>query len=691
MLIAKENPYSDEAVNKSKKPVVAQVKNVVSKKAAKTSKSASKKTDAPEVYQALDAVEIISIPLSELVPSELNVRKRPDDETKLTELANSIQAVGVLQNLVVHVLGNGKYGVAAGQRRLQALNTLLQKELIDQSYTVPAKVVSEEDALIISLTENSQREAMHPADQLIAFGELNRKGYKEAAIADLLGYTTRHVKKCLRLAQMAPALLEELANDNITLEQLQALSVSNDHERQIDVWNNSSSWEKEPYRLRQIITQDKSPVAGNALFELVGQKEYEQSGGTLEIDLFTDAGFIENLPLLEKLANEKLNYIATEIARIEGWNWSQARISPLRVYSDDAGKYVHSEPENGEIVESLKVAYDEAKELAEEADRLANSEEEESKRNELYRLSRERDDQLEHIVNQSEILAWTPEEKAGKGVFVSINGGCIEVDRGVVALSTTEKEKIADTDQDIEPENKAVGEASAEQSQNKGYSAALTKSLSSERTLAVQAALTQHSHVALVLLVHDAVKKNFASSASNYIKHLNIIFELSRVTLLDNAPTARESKALSLLREQHEHWISQFPENWKNSGNWLLEWPQEKLISLLAYCTANTVSGAQYVTCSHNKIGSSLEPIEALIEFDLSQWWQPTQANFFGRISKDQIIDCLIDGGFTGAAIDAGKMKKGDAAELAEDLFKNKHWLPDCFKTDINTENSAAE
>ncbi|MEY0154793.1 hypothetical protein AB7V88_22935 [Providencia rettgeri] len=50
----------------------------------------------------------------------------------------------------------------------------------------------------------------------------------------------------------------------------------------------------------------------------VGLDAYEQAGGTLEIDLFIEAGFIENAPLLEKLALDKLTVCAELLADIEG-------------------------------------------------------------------------------------------------------------------------------------------------------------------------------------------------------------------------------------------------------------------------------------------------------------------------------------------------------------------------------------
>lgn len=65
---------------------------------------------------------------------------------KLQELADSIRAVGVLQNLIVHLLPDGLLGTAAGGRRFRALNILLNGGMITADYAVPVKTVSEEMA-----------------------------------------------------------------------------------------------------------------------------------------------------------------------------------------------------------------------------------------------------------------------------------------------------------------------------------------------------------------------------------------------------------------------------------------------------------------------------------------------------------------------------------------------------------------
>ncbi|HEM8139333.1 MULTISPECIES: ParB/RepB/Spo0J family partition protein [unclassified Providencia] len=645
--------------------------NPKQRKAKKGTKSAQ--TDA--IYQALDSMEAHVLPLSALVQSEFNVRKRPIDEKVLSELADSIQAVGVLQNLVVYPMDNDVYGVAAGQRRLLALQQLVTKGHLASSFPVPVKVVSESDALIISLTENSQREAMHPADQLHAFIELQKTGKNAAEIGDLLGFSTHHVKKCLRLANMAPELLAELDADNITLDQLQALAGTPDHERQVMVWNNAMGWKKEPPYLREAIEETKTPVENNRLVKFVGLDAYEQAGGTLEIDLFTEAGFIENAPLLEKMALDKLSACAELLADIEGWQFGTARLERPSFYGNGGETLSLSHapeavipPEFADLLAELRAREADLREQALNA-------EEYHEQIDLWQAVNDCENQIEGIESRTKNQAWTADGKATKGVVVYLDrDGEPCVIRGVIDLAQQESPC---SEAESETESSESEQSTTQVETVSTYSAALCKSLSSERTLAVQAALTQHPNVALAILVHDACIQVFGSPYAKTA--FNIKFSLSQEELLKNAPTAQDSEALQLLNTQFESWSARLPDAWQADFSWLLSWEQADLVALLAFCSAQTLSEVNHYAPHDNTLAEALRPIEQAIAFDFRQWWQPTKANFFGRISKDQISDCLVDAGAADKALEAVKMKKGDAAELAENTLKDTHWLPSCF------------
>ena len=120
---------------------------------------------------------LILVPLSRLVsrPTGRNVRKTP--RMSIPELAASIQRVGLLQNLIVTATADGEhYEVVAGGRRLAALKLLAKKHRISKEWEVPCLLVADGTARTASLTENVQREAMHPADQFEAFAALVAEG-----------------------------------------------------------------------------------------------------------------------------------------------------------------------------------------------------------------------------------------------------------------------------------------------------------------------------------------------------------------------------------------------------------------------------------------------------------------------------------------------------------------------------------
>ncbi len=94
------------------------------------------------------------MPLASLIKSPLNVRTVPYSAESVSELADSIKGVGLLQNLVVHALPGDRHGVAAGGRRLAALNMLAERGIIPADWPVRVKIISQELATAASMTEN---------------------------------------------------------------------------------------------------------------------------------------------------------------------------------------------------------------------------------------------------------------------------------------------------------------------------------------------------------------------------------------------------------------------------------------------------------------------------------------------------------------------------------------------------------
>jgi ParB family transcriptional regulator, chromosome partitioning protein len=267
------------------------------------------------------------IPFNKLVLSQSNVR-RVKAGVSIEELAVDIAQRTLIQSLSVRPVLDGEgnatgiFEIPAGGRRFRALELLVRQKRLAKTALVPCVVrdggLGEED----SLAENVQRVALHPLDQFRAFQALREKGLGDGEIAARFFVSSTVVKQRLRLAAVSDKLLDAYAEDGMTLEQLMAFTVSNDHARQQQVWvATSRSHNKEPYQIRRQLTEG-AVRASDRRVRFVGIDAYEAAGGVVARDLFQhdDGGWLQDAALLDRLASEKLQ-VEAESLRGEGWKW----------------------------------------------------------------------------------------------------------------------------------------------------------------------------------------------------------------------------------------------------------------------------------------------------------------------------------------------------------------------------------
>lgn len=149
------------------------------------------------------------IPLSKLFISTLNVRKNLEDgqeEAGILELANSIQAQGLLSPLTVRPTPDGRYEVLVGQRRLLAARRIG----LDPVPCVLREDLSDERAQAASLIENVQRADMHPLDKARALKALfNRYGSYERVAAEI-GWSVQTIRRYVTLLDLPDELRETI-------------------------------------------------------------------------------------------------------------------------------------------------------------------------------------------------------------------------------------------------------------------------------------------------------------------------------------------------------------------------------------------------------------------------------------------------------------------------------------------------
>ncbi|EMV3788270.1 ParB/RepB/Spo0J family partition protein [Escherichia coli] len=628
----------------------------VTESKAKTERKSSRKpakTQETALSALLAQTEEVSVPLASLIKSPLNVRTVPYSAESVSELADSIKGVGLLQNLVVHALPGDRYGVAAGGRRLAALNMLAERGILTADWPVRVKVIPQELATAASMTENGHRRDMHPAEQIAGFRAMAQEGKTPAQTGDLLGYSPRHVQRMLKLAGLAPVILDALAEDRITTEHCQALALENDTARQVQVFEAAcqSGWGGKPdvRVIRNLITESEVAVAGNSKFRFVGADAF--SPDELRTDLFSDdeGGYVDRVALDAALL-EKLQAVAEHLREAEGWEWCAGRMEPVGECREDAGTYcslpdpeaVLTEAEE-ERLNELMTRYDALENQCEESDLL--------------------EAEMKLMRCMAKVRAWTPEMRSGSGVVVSWCYGNVCVQRGVQLRSEDDVADDADRTEQVQEK------ASVEE-----ISLPLLTKMSSERTLAVQAALMQQPDKSLALLAWTLCLNVFGSGA--YSKPAQISLECKHYSLTSDAPSGKEGAAFMAMMAEKARLAALLPEGWAWDMTTFLSLSQEMLLSLLSFCTACSLYGVQTRNCGHTS-RSPLDTLESAIGFHMRDWWQPTKANFFGHLKKPQIIAALNEAGLSGAARDAEKMKKGDAAEHAEFHMKDNRWVPD--------------
>jgi ParB family transcriptional regulator, chromosome partitioning protein len=184
------------------------------------------------------------IPFNKLVLSQSNVR-RVKAGVSIEQLAEDIARRTLLQSLSVRPVldangaETGMFEVPAGGRRFRALELLVKQKRMTKTQPVPCVIrtngLGEED----SLAENVQRVALHPLDQFRAFQTLREKGLSEEEIAARFFVSPGVVRQRLKLAGVCGKLLDIYAEDGMTLEQLMAFTLTNDHARQEQVGSHS--------------------------------------------------------------------------------------------------------------------------------------------------------------------------------------------------------------------------------------------------------------------------------------------------------------------------------------------------------------------------------------------------------------------------------------------------------------------
>ncbi|ANN69254.1 ParB/RepB/Spo0J family partition protein [Bordetella bronchialis] len=161
------------------------------------------------------------LPVSIMRAGKYQPRTRMD-EGALNELAESIRTQGIMQPILVRPLADGavgQYEIIAGERRFRAAQLAGLKEV-----PVLVREVPDENAAVMALIENIQREDLNPLEEAHGVRRLlDEFGLTHEQAAQAIGRSRSATSNLLRLLNLAPAVQTMLLAGDIDMGHARAL------------------------------------------------------------------------------------------------------------------------------------------------------------------------------------------------------------------------------------------------------------------------------------------------------------------------------------------------------------------------------------------------------------------------------------------------------------------------------------
>ncbi len=628
---------------------------------------------------------MISVPYNKLKLSEKQqARQSGVTPESLKPLAATIKAVGLLQNMVVVKGKRGIYEVVAGGRRWAAIGMLVMDGHFAANEAFEVKLIKDEHGLLASIVENIERAPMNAADEFEAFARLIDQGLSIEDVAATFNEDEKLIRQRLKLARVAPALVQAFREGQIKLAALMAFTLSDDQERQLTVWQGLNEWQRDnPNVIRSLLTESKV-TAANRVARFVGLQAYQQAGGAVVQDLFTDGDrgvYLEQPQLLHELALTKLRELADTIVQRDGWAWADVA---LEIDHENLRRFGRVHPSARKLtadekrqMKALQKQYDELTERME-----AQEDDPDGDDDVFLQLDMQRDEVAEQMASIEDATnVYSAESKRLAGVILCIDhDGKVKIHEGLIRPEDRQKVVQAQS------EREASGEEEQPRMELPGpvtrpvHSERLVRQLTANKTGIAAAALLGQPHVALAVLAAQ-LGDTVLGSGFGGLDAVKISITPNGHKIRDAAPDFEGSPAHKVLDDHRRHWLDELPKD--EDGEllpilpWALQQDTATLVDFLAVCVSSSLDGVQF---QEHHGPTSLDVIAQHVQLDVAQWWTPTAASYLSMVNKDRIVEVVSEVCGAISAAPLAKLKKGEAAVEAEKLLAGKGWIPEMLR-----------
>ena len=274
--------------------------------------------------QATITADEARFPLSKLVLSAMNPRQNVP-AAEVEELAESIWTAGLIQNLAGIMDENGGAEIVAGGRRLRALQLLAERhpELAQErpELASPRVLIAPDQttAQAWAVAENAARRDLHPADEIRAYGKMERSGATPAVIARAFAVTEKSVYRRLALAGLPEPVIDALAANEINLSAAACFTISADEARTLEVLEKCRGDNWSDYQIKKALKPDAVKDSDRRV-KFVGIEAYQAAGGRIGGDLFAEETLLDDTDILDTVFADRLAEVAESHKR-DGWKW----------------------------------------------------------------------------------------------------------------------------------------------------------------------------------------------------------------------------------------------------------------------------------------------------------------------------------------------------------------------------------
>lgn len=284
--------------------------------AESSAEGVEKNFQEPEIKPE-DRVNIVLFVPVDHIRANPHQPRREFDEERLDELASSIKKHGLIQPITVRYIGEKRFELISGERRLRASRLAG----IDE---IPAYIrkADDEQSMAFALIENIQREELNPLEVAMGYKRLlDEFEYTQAEVAERVGKNRTTVTNMLRLLTLPDFIQTALKSNEISMGHARALVSITDPEAQKNILEKAI---KNEWSVRQIeeavrsLDKPKKPKkkeptqADNPFYKDISARlrrtfstkvnvQPKKNGGEIKIEYYSDDDLERILALFDSI------------------------------------------------------------------------------------------------------------------------------------------------------------------------------------------------------------------------------------------------------------------------------------------------------------------------------------------------------------------------------------------------------